>query len=52
MFVINFKLDAKKIIFSCILIAGVIATIIEFSNKDIKLVDVNADTTYDYIFTE
>lgn len=52
MFVINFKLDYKKILFACIIIAAVVATIVEFSTNKTSIVSSNKDNNYDYIFTE
>ena len=52
MFVINFKLDFKKILFACVIIAAVIATIVEFGTNKTSIVSSNKDGNYDYIFDE
>lgn len=52
MFVLNFKLDGKKILFGCILIALLIATIIEFGNLNTDAVISKNNNSYDYILTE
>ena len=52
MFVVNFKLDFKKIFFSCILIAAIIATIIEFSNGTNSISTSQKQENYDFILTE
>lgn len=52
MFVINFKLNAKKIIFTTLIVASIVATIIEFSTDNIKTVNSNLDSNYDYTFTD
>ena len=52
MFVVNFKLDFKKIFLVCILVAAIIATIIEFGNNNSKVVNANLDNNYDFVLTE
>lgn len=52
MFIVNFKLDAKKIILTTLIIASIVATIIEFSTDNIKTVNSNLDSNYDYTFTD
>ncbi len=52
MFVLNFKLDFKKVLFGCILIAILIATVIEFRNINTDTVIAKNTTAYDYILTE
>lgn len=52
MFVINFKLDTKKILFGCIVIALLVATIIEFGLNNTNAVISKASNSYDYILTE
>lgn len=52
MFVLNFKLDFKKLFFTCVLIAAIIATIIEFGNNKTSIVSSNKDNNYDYSFTD
>ncbi len=52
MFVVNFKLDFKKIFFACILIAAIIATIIEFSNGTNSISTSQKQENYDFILTE
>lgn len=48
MFVVNFKLDYKKILIACVVIALFIATIIEFGNKN-NIINVNSDiANYDF----
>ncbi len=51
MFIINFKLDYKKMLLILIVIAVTIATIIEFSFKDSTSVNNKIDN-FDYSFTE
>lgn len=53
MFVMNFKLDFKKILLICFLIALVVVTIIEFGTTT-KTTNVASKSTgnYDYIFTD
>ena len=51
MFVINFKLDYKKILITCVVIALFIATIIEFAGNNTSTVVSNADK-YDYDLKE
>lgn len=52
MFVVNFKLDFKKIFFACILIAAIIATIIEFGSGNDSISTSKKEENYDYILTE
>lgn len=52
MFVINFKLDFKKILFACVVIAAIIATIVEFGTNKTSIVSSNKDNNYDYTFDE
>lgn len=52
MFVINLKLDFKKILFACVVIAAVVATIVEFSINKTSIVSSNKDNNYDYTFDE
>lgn len=52
MFVVNFKLDFKKVFFACILIAAIIATIIEFGSGNDSISTSKKDENYDYILTE
>lgn len=53
MFVLNFKLDFKKILFACFLVALAIVTIIEFGTNS-KAENVVSKNTgkYDYTFTD
>lgn len=51
MFVINFKLDAKKMLFIFIFVALVIATIIEFGSNQTSSV-ASKNENYDITFTE
>ena len=51
MFVINFKLDYKKILITCVVIALFIATIIEFAGNNTSTVVSNSDK-YDYDLKE
>lgn len=52
MFVVNFKLDFKKVLFACIAIAAIIATIIEFGSNNLSISTSNKEENYDYILTE
>ncbi len=52
MFVLNFKLDIKKIVFGCILIALALATIIKFGNDSTNTVSSKTTNTFDYTLTE
>lgn len=52
MFVVNFKLDFKKVFFVCILIAAIVATIVEFGTNGSSLATANTDGNYDYVLTE
>lgn len=52
MFVVNFKLDFKKIFFACILIAAIIATIIEFGSGNDSISTSKKEENYDFILTE
>lgn len=52
MFVINFKLDFKKILFACVVIAAIVATIVEFGTNKTSIVSSNKDNNYDYTFDE
>lgn len=53
MFIVNFKLDFKKILFVCFLLSLIIITIVEFGiNSDTANVASKNDGKYDYIFTE
>lgn len=52
MFVINFKLDFKKILIGCIIVALAVATIMEFGTKT-QTSSVNSNvTTYDFDLNE
>ncbi len=52
MFVVNFKLDFKKILIFCIVVSLIVVTIVEFgSSSRISSVNSNSDT-YDYVITE
>lgn len=51
MFVINFKLDFKKVFLISIFIALIIATIVEFSNTSVTTVNADANS-YDYVLTD
>ena len=53
MFIVNFKLDVKKIFFACVLIAAIVATIVEFGSKDLSI-DVinNENNAYDFELTD
>lgn len=55
MFVVNFKLDLKKILILCVFIALIVATIIEFGTNGLTTA-VNSQTTkndqYDIILTD
>lgn len=52
MFVVNFKLDFKKILFACVIIAAIVATIVEFGTNKTSIVSSNKDNNYDYTFDE
>ena len=52
MFVVNFKLDFKKILFACVIIAAIVATIVEFGTNNTSIVSSNKDNNYDYTFSE
>lgn len=52
MFVVNFKLDFKKLFFACILIAAIIATIIEFGSGADSISTSKKEENYDFILTE
>lgn len=52
MFVINLKLSFKKILFACILIAAVVATIIEFGSNNSSIGAINNNNNYDYVLTD
>jgi uncharacterized membrane protein YcgQ (UPF0703/DUF1980 family) len=54
MFVINFKLDFKKVLIVCIFLALIIATIIEFGTSNVSSIPSNnkTDTTYDFALDE
>ena len=52
MFVLNFKLDFKKVLFGCILVALLVATIIEFSNMNTDTVSSKNTNAYDYVLTD
>lgn len=53
MFVLNFKLDFKKILLACFVIALLVVTIIEFgSNNQTTNVASKNDGKYDYVFTD
>lgn len=52
MFVVNFKLDFKKIFFACIALAAIIATIIEFGSNNFSISTSQKEENYDYILTE
>lgn len=52
MFVVNFKLDFKKVFFACILIAAIIATIIEFSSGTNSISTSQKQENYDFVLTE
>lgn len=53
MFVVNFKLDFKKILLLCFILALIVVTIIEFGTTS-KTTDVASKTSknYDYTFTD
>lgn len=51
MFILNFKFDFKKALFCCILIAIIIATIVEFSNINTDAV-VSKASNYDLILND
>lgn len=53
MFVVNFKLDFKKILLICFILALLVVTIIEFgTNTDTTNVASKITGNYDYVFTE
>lgn len=52
MFVINVKMDYKKILFICIICATIIASIIEFGFNDGSIFTSNNIDNYDYDITE
>ncbi len=52
MFVVNVKMDYKKILFFCIICAVVIASVIEFGIKDNSVFTNNSISNYDYEITE
>lgn len=52
MFVVNFKLDFRKILFACVVIAAIVATIVEFGTNKTSIVSSNKDCSYDYIFED
>lgn len=52
MFVVNFKLDFKKILISCIVIAAIVAIIVECCSKDNTISSSKAIEKYDYILDE
>ena len=52
MFVLNFKLDFKKIFFACILVAAIVATLVEFGGKNISIDVVNNTGNYDYTLND
>lgn len=52
MFVVNFKLDFKKILFACVVIAAIVATIVEFGTNKTSIVSSNKDNNYDYTFDD
>lgn len=52
MFVINFKLNFKKILIICCLLGLAIATIVEFSNMGTASVNSKKDSAYDFLITE
>lgn len=52
MFVVNFKLDFKKIFFACILIAAIIATVIEFGTNHESMNTSKKEENYDFVLTE
>ena len=52
MFVINFKLNIKKILLVCFALGLAIAAIVEFSNIDTATVSSKKDKAYDYLIDE
>lgn len=52
MFVLNLKLDFKKVLFGCILVALLVATIIEFSNMNTDTVSSKNANAYDFILED
>ena len=52
MFVVNFKLNIKRILLICFLLGLAIATIVEFSSIDTSSVSSKKDKAYDYLITE
>ncbi len=53
MFVVNFKLDIKKILITCLIIALIVVTIIEFGTSTrVSSVNAKTNTNYDYVITE
>lgn len=52
MFVVNFKLDFKKIFFACLVIAAIVATLIEFGSSNLSISTSKTQENYDYILTE
>lgn len=52
MFVVNFKLDFKKILIGCIIIAAIVAIIMEFSLKNDTIASAKYIEKYDYVLDE
>lgn len=52
MFIVNFKLDIKKILLVCFVLGLAIAAIVEFSNMDATTVSSKKDKAYDYLINE
>ena len=52
MFVLNIKMDYKKIILACIICAAIIASIIEFAIKDDFVITSSSIDAYDYEITD
>ena len=52
MFVVNFKLNIKKVLLICFLLGLAIATIVEFSSIDTATVNSKKDKAYDYLINE
>ena len=52
MFIVNFKLDFKKIFFACVLVAAVVATLIEFGGKNLSIDVINKSDNYDFVLTD
>ena len=52
MFIVNFKLDIKKILLVCFILGLAIAAIVEFSNMDATTVSSKKDRAYDYLINE